>query len=340
MRILASEPVAANTAVGPIVSIEGTSVGRQSRSVEPLAAVAAIVAAFVMVIGCSRGSSAVRGYVRVAPRLWSGEGISSPVLPIFAYMRSSSQSLTYYRAYDILVAQCMVLFGYDDPQQVFLAKDSPPMYRRYGVTSIAIASHWGYHLEPGSALLTTPPSKPPMATLELSVLLGTASRLGNPHYSPFGNGRHIRVRGKLVPAGGCAGQAIRRLHDYGPGSDPALPNAINQESFVQSQADHTVIKVFKAWSRCMAVMGFTFANPLQPGGAFNITSVLSRHEIDTAVTDVTCKQRTHLVAVWFRAEYRLQEAAIRRHMAALTAIRVRLAEEQRAALATIALVRK
>lgn len=292
-------------------------------------------AAVIIVTGCSSGGSTAGQPVPLSDQ--PGPPTGAQVLPIFSYLQTSSESQTQDQAYNILVARCMAGFGFSDPQQAFVAPDPPPMYRRYGVTSMAIASRWGYHLEPGSALLVKEPPRAPQSEAEMAVLLGTRSRLGNPHYSPFGNGPRISVGKKLVPAGGCAGLAIRRLGDYGRGSDPTLANQINLDTYSQSLAVPAVIRALRAWSQCMAARGYSFHDPKQAMASFNIsTATPSQREIDATVADVTCKDRTGLVRVWFAVEYRLEEAAIQRHILALDAIRAKLAQVQRAAIAMIA----
>jgi len=298
---------------------------------------ACAAAAIVQVAGCSSGSAVAAGPTGRWP-ISASTGLPSQVLLIFSYLQSPAQADTFNQAYNILVAQCMARWGFADPTQVHGA-EPPPMYRRYGITSMAVASRWGYHLQPGSALLQTSPGTPPMSDAENAVFLGTRSRILNPHYSPFGNGKRLRVAGKLVPPGGCAGAAIIRLNAYGPAASPYLPNQINLNDSSASQADPAVVAVFAAWSRCMAAKGYTLANPLQAGDGFNIsTPKPSQQEIDMAVADVRCKDQTHVVSVWFGVEYRLQETSIQRNFTALSAIRAKLAEEQRAALAVIASV--
>jgi hypothetical protein len=295
-----------------------------------------ILALVLLVIGagCASGGAVV-GPLRHW-RISASTGLPSQVLPIFAYLQSPAQGETFEQAYDIEVAQCMAKWGYSDPRQVSLSTDTEsPMYRRYGITSLAVASRWGYHLQPGSSPATSKTTVP-MSDAESAVYLGTRSRAANSHYSPLGNGKQLTVAGKLVPPGGCAGAALVRLRAYGAGSDPELPAKINQDDSVASQNNPAVIRVFSAWSKCMVAKGYTLSNPLQAGDNFNIeTPGPSQKEIDVAVADVRCKDQAQVISTWFGVEYQLQEASIQNNFAALSAIRAKIAQEQRAALAVI-----
>jgi hypothetical protein len=122
------------------------------------------------------------------------------VLPIFAYLQTASESATFNQAYDILVGQCMARWGFNDPFQVEIGVDMPPMFRRYGITSLAVASRWGYHLQPAANPAAS--STAPGSNVANAVLLGTRSREVDPNYSPFGHGPRLKVAGKLVPPGG------------------------------------------------------------------------------------------------------------------------------------------
>lgn len=127
-----------------------------------------------------------------------------------------------------------------------------------------------------------------------------------------------------------------RLRQYGPGSSPDLPNKIDLDDSAAAQASPAVRKVFAAWSACMAGKGYTVPSPPQAAGRFSIsTPKPSQREIDMAVADVRCKDRAHVVPVWFGVEYQMEETSIQRNFTQLAAIRKKLALEQRAALAVI-----
>lgn len=296
----------------------------------PLAAVALAV----MVSGCTVGLRHSADATSSPTPVSSSRAVTGQLLPIFKYLQSGAEANTYDRAYDIIVAQCMAKYGYNDPHQIFVEPPIPAMYRRYGVTSLEIASRWGYHLEPGSPLLAKRPAQQPQSAAETLVLTGSVNP--PPQYSPFGNGKRVTFHGKLLPPGGCAGEAIIRLRAYGPDALQILPSQINQDDFTASMTKPQVVAVFRNWSRCMVARGFSYRDPLQAAARFNInTPSPSRKEIDTAVADVRCKNQTHLVAVWFGVESRLEEVSIRGHLTALAAIHAKLAQEERAALAVI-----
>lgn len=283
-----------------------------------------VLAAGAALSGCS-----------AAARAPAVPGLGQQVLPVFAYLQSGAEATTYDQAYNILVAQCMARYGYSDPHQVYLEPPTPPMYRRYGVTSLAIASQWGYHLEAGSPLLAKgPPATRPWSSAELMVYTGSPHGQSSPAAQPQPRPSY---RGQPVPAGGCAGQAGRQLGNTGAAALPNLPNQINEGDFTESMNQPDVLAVFGAWSHCMAQRGFDYRDPLQALSAATITTPSpGQRETDTAVADVQCKTRTHLVSIWFAAEYRLEEKSIQRNIVALTAIRAKLLAEEKAALAVIA----
>jgi hypothetical protein len=256
-------------------------------------------------------------------------------------MPTAAEQDTYYQAINILDAECMARFGLPDPSPIFIGSARSPMYRRYGVTSMAVARRWGYHLDKANQdVPPAPPSMPaPERAAAFAVLLGTWSKDPDPHLSPLQYPR-IRVAGKLVPAGGCRTWAALRLgsshHEVS-----TLPEMINLASFEASQSNPKVVAAFRAWSKCMAAHGYTASDPLNihtpvPPSSGAGSGGPSQAEIRTAVADVTCKNRTLLVAIWFGAEYRYQEAAIQRHFTVLSALRAYLLRQQRAALAVIA----
>jgi hypothetical protein len=254
-------------------------------------------------------------------------------------MPTDAEQNTYNQAINILESRCMAGFGLPDPSPIFIGPARSPMYRRYGVTSMAVAERWGYQLEQTSHDL--PPAPPAMTASEraaaFAVLLGTWSKDPDPHLSPLQYPR-IRVAGKLVPAGGCREWAALRLgssrHEVS-----TVPDMINIASFEASKSDPKVVAAFRAWSKCMAGHGYTASDPLNlpaPPSSSAGPSSRVQAEIDMAVADVRCKNRTHLVAIWFGVEYRWQEAAIQQHFTLLAALRAYMMRQQRAALAVIA----
>ncbi|MGC1407014.1 MAG: hypothetical protein WA938_09815, partial [Candidatus Dormiibacterota bacterium] len=259
--------------------------------------------------------------------------MNGKVVPILAYLQDGTATET--QAQNILINRCMEGFGYTAAQVPQVEPPSQPtdsMYRRYGVTSLAVAKRWGYQPEAGSPLLPNPnpAADPAMSSAEMLVYLGT-DQTTLPRPSPSGaippGPTPPPVDGKAVPPGGCDGKANREIDGANLEDENnalQLANTINRDDFDASETNPTVLAVFHAWSVCMAGKGFTYSNPNQALDAnFNhtLTAAPSQLEVDTATADVECKNQTHLVTTWFDVEVKLEDASIQKNILALTALK-------------------
>lgn len=264
--------------------------------------------------------------------------VNGKVVPILAYLQYGTPAEI--QANNILAARCMAGFGYSSgfplvQDQVPLA----PMYRRYGVTSLAVAKRWGYHPEAGSPLIQTVHRQAPkMSPAEMLVFYGTNKIMGPTSSGAIPEPKPANVGGRSIPAGGCNGQVAREI--YGSSAARANPyylaEKINRDDFRASETNPKVLAAFRDWSKCMASKGFTYSNPNQAMKSFGFsTPGPAPAEIATATADVECKNQTHLVTTWFNVESHLEEASIQKNILALDAIKAQEQAAEKAALGVV-----
>lgn len=216
------------------------------------------------------------------------------------------------RARNVVITKCMAQFG-------LTWKVAPPVTstsggiqdRRYGLTSGTDAAANGYHL-PDAA----PPAYPKESSDERLALIGPEA-IGKPA------GSTVELTGRKVPVGGCQAEAGRAV-DGDAGALPASDVAarISSESYRDSMQDPAVQKVFAAWSDCMKTRGFSYRDPISAVAGFT-GKTASATEKRTAVADVSCKQQTNLVRVWFASDARVQRTMIAPQAAVLATILTR-----------------
>lgn len=209
--------------------------------------------------------------------------------------------------------------------------------RHYGLVSQVLASKYGYHLkstvDPASGTHTSPtPGSHPQA--ELNVMVGTT-----PDGKPLPKALH-------VPSGGCRGEAERALGtipDLLPGGTKAIRGSapleaqISAEEFALSQTAPAVVSVIHQWSACMAERGYHYASPLKAGSDLNVDGPRpTPTEIQVAVTDVTCKQRVHLIQVWYGWEAAYQQKRIDENAQYFAGLRKKLDDQLRRTAAVLA----
>lgn len=243
-----------------------------------------------------------------------------PALPIEAYLIKNSERDEFNAARQIFIKQCMDSFGFNykipkplpdyDP-----SGDSANMSRHYGITDLTIASSFGYHLpsDPSAGIGSPDPeTDPSLSAAELAVMMGhenaaTANINDSPALKNF--------NGKAVPAGGCTGDADRRL---GGELTESLAEHIDIVSFQQAQNDPSVVTVLKKWSSCMQASGYDVKSIADVPGPLGESASVTPSEIQLARTDVSCKQKSDLVRVWFSAESGIEQNMIEQNQLALT----------------------
>jgi hypothetical protein len=276
------------------------------------AAVAALT--LVLAAGCSSGGGArgTGGGHAAAARGSSGEtagglaGLSlslgnspnSLVLPLTPYVASGEQMTEQLTARDVLVSRCMQKSGfhYTPPvvssNQAMGADPGVGAAYNFGITSMTLARQFGYEaLNP-----FFPAQAPPRPTGQLVGQLPAAERA----------------------ALTSCNQSMRWLPDL-----PQLAQLLQITAWHDTMTGPAAQALFRRWSACMAASGYDYANPVQaalgePGdsdGPSQWTGASpSQLEIQTAVADVACKDKTGLVPQWIRLLAEAQEALVQHYL--------------------------
>jgi len=277
----------------------------------------ACLALAAVLLGCSSGiGSGEGGGPAGAPE--SSTASNSPVaerrvgytdqLPIARYSYTEAENIAIESAQHVLTRRCLRTYGiaYEPTKPDPNAPE--PADRRYGLSSAGEAARFGYH--PNSDAMQN--ERIPLPEDALPVFYG------NRGSAPEG-GEKLRYKGKEVPADGCFGQSVKRLSkEYDEPEGSAVASRIATESYTKSLTALPVKEGFRKWSACMRNSGFRYASPMDPLNtpAFRGNTV-SAKEKKTAVADVRCKERTGLLAIWFKAESRIQKAEIESNAEAL-----------------------
>ncbi|OXM61595.1 hypothetical protein [Amycolatopsis vastitatis] len=230
-----------------------------------------------------------------------GDSTSLP-LPIDPYQWSDSDTRTMGRALDRAAGRCLSGFGLAMPVTPAMPDVGPASVtaRRYGLTSGSEAATSGYRLKAAMDAGPRPAPSPPDPEVA-AVLRGTTGRVG----------------GRVVPAGGCAGQAAAEL---GAGARPGaadLVQDINTRSWELSRTHPVVTAAFRAWSACMKKAGADYPDPMAAMNDRRFTGVPSPREIAVARADVACKTATNTTGIWYAAEVAVQRKMIERNQSAL-----------------------
>ncbi|MEU9417929.1 hypothetical protein [Streptomyces sp. NPDC048272] len=196
--------------------------------------------------------------------------------------------------------QCMTRFGFKsfNPPSVStetaIAASDIDMGRRYGISDPEAAKTRGYHLP----ATPEPPRWEPAKGAEEAVFTGNGKEVVDGLYA-----------GQKVPEGGCRGEAKRAF------PVPQTPEAANVEgrAFAAAQQDPAVVQAFDQWSACMGKSGLDVKTPLDDLAALGVTLEgpnPSSREMEIAVSDVECKRKTGLIALWHNKEEREQRSEI------------------------------
>jgi hypothetical protein len=278
------------------------------------AAAAALV--LVLAAGCSSGGGArgTGGGHAAAARGSSGEttgglaGLSlslgnspnSLVLPLTPYVASGEQMKEQAAARDVLVSRCMQKSGfqYTPPVGISPGMGADPgvgAAYNFGITSMALARQFGYEaLNP-----FFPAQVPPRPTGELPGQLPAAERA----------------------ALTSCDQSLRKVPDMP--RIPQLAQVLQITAWQETMTGRLAQALFRRWSACMAASGYDYANPVQaalgqPGDSDGPSqwsgASPSQLEIQTAVADVACKDKTGVVQRWIRLLAEDQEALLQHYL--------------------------
>jgi len=228
------------------------------------------------------------------------------VLPLAAYRPTAPQLARLRRAEQLVAQQCMRRLGFAWEPPADAAGDRPLRTSPIGVTDPAQAGTFGYH-DPGSAarvLLTEAPG--PGARAEQAALSGSSAS-GQP--PPPG-----------TPAGGCLGEADRRLRGGEPAYDTGLLGRLTAEATEATERDRRIVAALTMWSACMARAGQHYAAPWDAQSQLWADKP-TPSEIALATQDVACKDETQLSWIWPTVQAGYEQQLVERHRPALDAVR-------------------
>jgi hypothetical protein len=261
-------------------------------------AAAALAPLLLIAAGCARpGPPAGPPAERPAPQLLRSADL---VLPLDAYLASPAEVSDLTRGYGELLRRCMTRYGFDLPPADHPVSAGPRARneRRYGLADPAGAAARGYRLDDRDTVAAAPANRhrAPLPPAAQAALTGTA---------------RATAAGQPIPAGGCAGEAVRALSaDAPPAADTSLAQRLSAESFARSQRDTRVQAPTRQWAACMKAAGLDYAGPFDPVRDPRFRGPLSPAEIATAEADVACKRETNLVGIWFSIESACQHTLI------------------------------
>ncbi|SMC48600.1 hypothetical protein [Lentzea albidocapillata] len=226
-------------------------------------------------------------------------------LPLDHYQHSPADLTTIDRATAVLARQCLNDFG-----QSWAPPDPPPVpastgSSRYGLVDHDQVSKSGYH--PAESAPPQPEDRPEATPEAMMIYTGKGT---------------TSIGGKRIPEGGCLGQARRELERGVPAAIPAEELIrLDQEMFEQAQRDDRVRQAMANWRKCMADSGYNYTDVWAANNDIRWDSETPLQvEIDTAKTDVTCRQRTKLVDTWLAVETAYQRRAITERAAQFDAL--------------------
>jgi hypothetical protein len=276
------------------------------RPPRPRAGLAAGIAALAAVAACTTARhDAGEPPVGATPAVRTDADI---VLPLDAVIPTTEQQHTVARALGVLGHACMHRFGLDWPMaQPTAGIPGPRNARRYTILDAAKARVEGYH-------------PVDMINHDKAVLAQDARSRVSPAAQKVWIGGASSHGGRPVPAGGCAGEASRKLHAGVAPVDASLPHKLHWRSFGLMSRDSRVGESFARWSRCMRDKGFGYRDPI---AAFEDQRwqgrSISKEEIATALADVGCKAVANVAGMMLAVEAAYQRRMIEHHSAQIAA---------------------
>jgi hypothetical protein len=218
-------------------------------------------------------------------------------LPFDAYRFGAADQALIARARRVLQARCMRARGFAGFTVPDLGEAAPPavaaIERRYGVVDPEVARRFGYHFPPD-----------PAARRRLARREAWEAGLTAPE--------RVALRGSDGD-GGCVAQTEATLRRGTALRVTGWFTPFDFASLRRSRGTAPVRAATRDWRRCMAGHGLHYATPddavADPAWDLN-SPAASAAEIRTAVTDVRCKDRSHLTRVWYATEVALQNAVI------------------------------
>ena len=260
-------------------------------------------------------------------------GKSSVSLPVNAYELTTEQQAELTYIDDLLVKRCMVKLGFaiaPGLTESFVADDvrieQEFSSREWGISTLSVAREYGYALPPW----TQGPTKP-------QILQSADERFALTGKSEDSGSSDASSKGTKVPAGGCNGWAARALKKAGLSIGQTrlteIVGNIRNTSFFEARASATVKKVFARWSACMTRHGYHYSTPFDHPPDSASSGPTRQAAIETAVTDIGCKQATNLLAIAYGVQAKDQRALIDRYEQTLGQLHTQIEKEGRALVA-------
>jgi hypothetical protein len=276
---------------------------------------AALTGIVLLATGCaatSSGSHARAGAGTVGNAETSstpslGETSNSLVLPLTPYYPSAQQMASMETVRSALIARCAQQAGFSRPAIIFGAVQwgrdpGRGQFYDFGVTNMAFAERYGYH----DTSMTDP----------------WRTATGAPLPS-----RRSTSKAEKLALHSCADK-VDRSTGYLNSNWSNLVQDLAIQAGQDAKTSPSMLSQFREWSSCMAAKGFRYSTPLaaligQQGnsGAINgwNTAAPTQLEIQTATTDVACKEKTGLIKTWISVLVADQNALLRTNLPQLRA---------------------
>jgi hypothetical protein len=260
----------------------------------------------------------------------------SEKMPIAPYLFDREENRVFSGARSLLIDRCVARFGIPSlsiPKQAVKHPAPNQMELRYFLTDAQQARVYGYDTTktPWGIEQQQRSERQQQHETELASQFGEDLGRILSGSNDDGTTATKTKEGQAIPPGGCAGEADRALGvanaAAGAGS-AGVPGysgrarLISLESWDNALKDRRVRAVFKNWATCMAVRGFSYADPLAASNdpAWRDADTADRQRA-TASADVECKQLTNVVGVWYGVESEIENKQISRFRTELENLR-------------------
>ncbi|MEJ2852216.1 MULTISPECIES: hypothetical protein [unclassified Saccharothrix] len=257
-------------------------------------AVAAAATAISSAVGCAAEDT---GEPALSHPIATIENAAQLRLPIADYVPSAAEDEVIGRAAVVLTENCARRFGV---HYTVRSVEQPGVLegtdRRYGVVDVDEAARWGY-ARPGKEKDGGERWSP--SGLEYEVVTGR---------SPTGGPATVRAGdGAPVPAGGCAGEAWRRLRGDDDELVPLIVELLNK-TWTHTRADSRARAAEASWIECMRQAGHDFRHRWD--AADSVGTAPPDQQRAMAKLDATCARRVNYVGIWHAVDSAYQRRAI------------------------------
>ncbi|MEV0189829.1 hypothetical protein AB0I39_14990 [Kitasatospora purpeofusca] len=203
------------------------------------------------------------------------------------------------RAMSTLTEDCMHKAGYgtwNPPPELPKVGSKTLTDLRYGIHDAALTAKRGYH-----------PDAAEKAAHDAAVEAAVAGRPGG---------------AAVTTEKDCGQQGKQKIGDAQAGFQ--LAEQLANGAFSKAKQEPEVVAAFAQWSGCMKESGYTYREPLDAVDNPRFGRDVTKEEIDTALADLKCRDRSNVALVWYEAEVRLQKAGLEKNAQALQEGRAKL----------------